>query len=548
MDEGQTGRLLQRVRERLGPQAPRDPQALPAALEQALWADPSPDLESLYQECCRVLAAEDRHRWVVVIPVAERPRQLAACLESLLAAQRAFGHAPQAVVVEDSEDPGAVAAHAAVIRRLRGEGLEVHHLGPEEQWGLVAPLAERLPGFLGSLRREGMGHKGASVTRNIAKLWLARQSPQNALFHFIDSDQAFHLDEQAGRPRLLLDHAGHIDRLFRSHPLEVLTGKVIGDPPVSPAVMAGTLLQDLTEILDGVLSDPAGPCPFHGGQAGAGHGAYHDMARLFGLEAAARDFRYACPLPPPHSGEAMLGDLGGRLGRFFDGEHPTRVTPFDPVAVAESLAPARTVYTGNYVLSRAGLRHGIPFADLKLRMAGPTLGRLLQARLGPAFAQANLPLLHRRTEAASGRAEYRPGVERDAGGVDLSGEYRRQFLGDWMLFGIAELTADGYPDAPLDGRAVAAALQAVEARLLTEYRRVREMVMARLADLDRRLSGSPVPAPFAAFAETVRRNYGPEAPAVRAIEDAGFRDRWRARLAQAIRDYPQQRERWEEAF
>ncbi len=37
-------------------------------------------------------------------------------------------------------------------------------------------------------------------------------------------------------------------------------------------------------------------------------------------------------------------------------------------------------------------------------------------------------------------------------------------------------------------------------------------------------------------------------PAVRAIEDAGFRDRWRARLAQAIRDYPEQRERWEAAF
>jgi hypothetical protein len=273
------------------------------------------------------------------------------------------------------------------------------------------------------------------------------------------------------------------------------------------------------------------------------------MAALFGLDKAAQGFEYACPLAGVHTHLEALQLLGERLSRFFDGEHPTRVTPFAPVDVETSLAPARTVYTGNYVLNRDGLRHGIPFAALKLRMAGPTLGRLLQQGLGERFVQAALPLLHRRAEPESGRAEYRPGVRHDGALVDLAGEYQRQFVGDLMLFGIIELLADGYPQHVPPPDRVVAVFDAVAVRLLGEYRQVRERVMDGLAVFARRLDSAgqlddAVLAPYRLFAQRVRHNYSPQAAAVRALEDPAFRADWIERLTAAVRDLPAQQARW----
>jgi len=550
---------LEVARQRLGMSTAEaaDHDTLLSRLEQALWADPTTELERLYQACCREVAGSTRaatHRLVVVVPVADRPRQLRHCLESLIEHQRRFAHAGgvSLVVVEDSLDPTNRCAHADLVREINAAGLDAHYLDTAAQWALVEPLQAALPLFLGRQRAEAMGHKGASVTRNIAMLWLARQGFERPLFHFIDSDQVFHVDPFAERPRYLLDHARHLDRLFRTRDIEVLTGKVVGDPPVSPAVMAGTLLQDLNGILEAALPRPGAACTFHGAQAGAGHGAYHDMAALFGLDKAAQGFEYACPLAGTHTHLETLQRLGERLSRFFDGEHPTRVTPFVPVDVETSLAPARTVYTGNYVLNRDGLRHGIPFAALKLRMAGPTLGRLLQQGLGERFVQAALPLLHRRAEPESGRAEYRPGVRHEGALVDLAGEYQRQFVGDLMLFGLIELLADGYPQQVPSPERVEAVFDAVAMRLLGEYRQVRERVMTGLAVFVRRLDGAggqledAVLAPYRRFAQRVRYNYSPQAAAVRALEDPAFRADWTGRLATAVRDLPSQQARWME--
>ena len=546
------------ARQRLGMSTAEavDHDTLLARLEQALWADPSRELERLYQACCREAAARERavaHRLVVVVPVADRPRQLRHCLESLAEHQRGFAHAGgvSLVVVEDSLDPANRRAHADLVREIAAAGLDAHYLDTAAQWALIEPLQATLPLFLGRQRAEAMGHKGASVTRNIAMLWLARQGFTRPLFHFIDSDQVFHVDPFAARPRYLLDHARHIDRLFRTHDIEVLTGKVVGDPPVSPAVMAGTLLQDLNGILESALPAPGAACGFHGETAGAGHGAYHDMAALFGLDAAAQTFEYACPLDGAHTHVDTLQALGERLSRFFDGEHPTRVTPFSPVDVETSLSPARTVYTGNYVFNRAGLRHGIPFAALKLRMAGPTLGRLLQQELGERFVQAALPLLHRRAEPQTGSAEYRPGVRYEGALVELSGEYQRQFVGDLMLFGIIELVGAGYPAHLPKGDCVEALFDNVGERLLGEYRQVREQVMERLATFERRLDGhhrveDNLFEPYRHFARLVRHNYAPQAAAVRALEDPAFRADWIRRLAVAVRELPAQQARWAE--
>ena len=65
------------------------------------------------------------------------------------------------------------------------------------------------------------------------------------------------------------------------------------------------------------------------------------------------------------------------------------------------------------LLTPATLRSFIPFAGLQLRIAGPVLGRLVQAGSGPAFASANLPLLHKRTEEQTGQSEFRPGIDRE---------------------------------------------------------------------------------------------------------------------------------------
>ena len=90
-------------------------------------------------------------------------------------------------------------------------------------------------------------------------------------------------------------------------------------------------------------------------------------------------------------------------------------------------------------------------------MAWPVLGRHIQSSCGEAFVSANLPLLHRRTVEETGSSDFRPGVDRSALLVDLSGEFERQFFGDVMLFTVIELIAQGYPDQ-LPARAVIRAL------------------------------------------------------------------------------------------
>jgi len=57
-------------------------------------------------------------------------------------------------------------------------------------------------------------------------------------------------------------------------------------------------------------------------------------------------------------------------------------------------------------LRRPQVHH--PVRHLRLRMSGPTAGRLIQAEIGDRFASANLPMLHRRTAADDVQDEFRP--------------------------------------------------------------------------------------------------------------------------------------------
>lgn len=119
-------------------------------------------------------------------------------------------------------------------------------------------------------------------------------------------------------------------------------------------------------------------------------------------------YRYRCKQSGAPSNAVCFDDFARHLNRFFHGEHPTRITWYQHQSTRESVQPARKVYTGNYVFRPRALNWFIPFAPLRLRMSGPTLGRLMKAELGDKFISANLPMLHTRTLDATGEAEFRP--------------------------------------------------------------------------------------------------------------------------------------------
>jgi hypothetical protein len=499
--------------------------------------------------------------FILVIPVADRPRHLAECLRSLAAQRRRHPYAGdvRVLVVDDSLDAANSRALRQVAEAARAAGQACQVLDQDGQRDLLAALPAELRARLASLVGDGAarGHKGASICRNLAYLWLRRlpEDGRERLFWFLDSDQEFRVNGIDGDGETLdyaLDYFGVLDRIFRETPTRVLTGKVVGDPPVSPAVMAGNLLDDVLAFVDELAGrEPGAACAFHGAARPADDAAYHDMADLFGF-ARAEAFRYRCPLAGAHDHAACLAEFGARLGRFFDGEHPTRRTYYVADASDARPTPARTVYTGNYVIRPEALDWCIPFAALKLRMAGPTLGRLVQASLGEAFVAANLPMLHKRTVADSGASECRPGVARADSGVDLSEEFERQYHGDVMLFSIERLCARGFPERAVAGAEIAACVDEVGDVLARRYRDKQTQVVARLDALEARLNGLPghwraeALAGMRRFAADLRRNFAAGAPAWARIECLGAARR--KAIVDAIAAYPEARAAWREAL
>ncbi len=520
-----------------------------------------------------VLAGEERrHRFVVVIPVADRPRQLEACLQSLLALCRAFEYggvrqgrypAVRVVVADDSGDSASIRRHADLAARFGQQGLEVIHFHPHAQRRLLDELPEdpRLEPALGALPLADLGRKGASRMRNLVYLHLARMAvaEPRSLFLFVDSDESFevlHCDASGARRWMAVNYFHHLDRIFSLHRPVVVTGKVVGDPPVAPAVMAGNLLEDLLAFLQRVGEGAADdPCGFHDVSPGAEGAAYHDMADLFGFRQASRPHSFPCPLRGAHDQLEVLREFARRLDRFFDGEHPTRLTCYRHRPVMESLQPARTVYTGNYAVSAEGLLHFIPFADLGLRMAGPVLGRLLRTQEGDGFLSANLPLMHKRTLEERGASEFRPGVERRRGKVDLAGEIERQFHGDLMLFSVERLTDLGYPEKVPGEPRVREVVEAVFEELARRYGERRREVVGRLAAIRRCLedpdrwwhghAGAGVAVEeIRRFLDNMDDNFGRGAsPPVPCAESP-----WVERIVAAIRRHPEACAGWRTAL
>jgi len=559
-------------------------QAVIARFETALWDGGfNENLLASYQSAWRRLEellekkGAPRHHFVIIIPVADSPIHLRDCLASLLELSRAYGYGGQdeyrrwrkvsVLLADDSSDANAIAQQRRIAAEFDAAGLSTEYFGLTEQLALMDRLADvDLAGIVGEHARDSFGHKGQAMMRNIAYLRCAEIREPDQLFYTIDADQEFKVKvstPEGGREVCAINFLYHLDAIFQRGEVDVLTGKVVGDPPVSPAVMAGNFLEDVIGFVAEMTTVQPEQPYLQPGQAGGGDATYHDMADLFGFKPAEAPYRYRCPLagPNPPDNAACFADFARRLNRFFHGEHPTRVTWFEYSDAADKVQPARTVYTGNYVFRPQALNWFIPYAPLRLRMSGPTMGRLLQAELGPRFVSANLPMLHKRTLETTGQSEFRPGVEDDSASpvIDLCGEFERQFHGDVMLFSMQQLTAQCYPGTVPGAAAIAETLRAMQIEMREKYRNKQAEILDRLARLTRLLNDpahwwdgradlASARAGFTTFAANIEHNFGAASPCQGRIDDAARREDWRTRQTAALVGLAANRQAWSVAL
>jgi hypothetical protein len=497
------------------------------AAEEGFPADLINLQQGLYGELEYLLSLEqrdDRYHFFVVIPVADRPAMLGNCIRSLVRQCRTFGYGGVEAGAEGKQfyrkislfvfDDSEQEENRRAIRRITvaagDAGIRTHCIGLDEQTaflsGLQAAGRERLARLIGEYNGSVPPHKGASPTRNIAYLFMCGvlngsravtpgEGPaagEKALFYFLDSDEEFCIrirKKTTVEDIAFINYFYQLDRIFQSPEIEVVTGKVVGDPPVAPAVMINTFLDDLVLFFDSLQGlSIEDECPFHSSGSPQPFSAeYHDLGRLFGYRLPSSPKKYRCDLSGAHTVKDCFDHLSKRAMEFFHGLHPSRTQFYQHGGGFTRTEQARTVYTGNYVFNREGLKHFIPFADLGLRMAGPTLGRMLKSKIKDRFVSTNLPLLHKRTVPGTG-AEFRTGVREEEETIDLSLECYRQFWGDVMLFSVEALTSAGYPVTRVDSNEISGTVQRTRDKLWEIYRRKFAGTDERISCLRHRLS------------------------------------------------------------
>ena len=566
-------------------------------LEQAMWSDGADfhpllaSYQSLFREQDALIrqrgqnahTGDTRHYFILGIPVADRPPHLKACLESIYQVCTQFdygGHASgmwdkiQVIVSEDSRDAANIRRHIELVEAYRQKGLQVIYYGLDEQYALLHALPphtrEQLGHLLTTLPREKFYLKGQAANRNLSYLKFLQltEDTRNTLYYLIDSDQSLCVNRQTASGEetvYALNYFHAIDRIFRSTDTLMLTGKLVGDPPVSPAVMAANFLDDVSAFFTRLATLHAGQaCQFHAlPDQPAGDAAYHDMAGLFGFDTQPTTFPYLCRLGGAHDHIACLADFSRRLNAFFFGEHLTRKTWFRYGAGLRPLAPARTVYPGNYIVNYAGLRYIIPFGHLRLRMSGPTAGRLIAAEIGPRFASFNMPNLHRRTTEAGLADDFRPGVDMDEARVDVSNEFERQFFGDLMLFSTEALVKRAEVIQPFAQAAIETVVNEKEAELLALYRHKHDAIVAKNRQLDALVfeaghwwQHAARHAPdltqalrhVRAFIDNIDHNFGEHALAWRQIQSAEHRAGRKRQIVEALMNYRAERDAWDSLF
>ena len=532
-----------------------------------------------FQEMERIIeneSGDDRYHFMIVIPVADRPKHLTACLNSLLRLCELFNYGGRGerrynkvsvLIADDSKEDASIKSNRDIMHHCTRQGLKTIYFGSEDQMELIDQLASKgehdLSSITGNVDRSAFYHKGASITRNIAYLKLnqLKKEHEKILFYFIDSDQEFKVNVQTENGRqdiYAINYFYHLDRIFSNTDAKLLTGKVVGDPPVSPAVMAGNFIEDVTGFLNRMAAcEPAQPCQFHDHvNKKADDASYHDMAELFGFEVSADIFQYNCTITEPHDHLQCFGDFSGKLNQFFDGEHLFRKISYEYSDMVDSIKPARTVYSGNYVFKPECLKYFIPFPELRLRMAGPVLGRIIQSEINGQFVSANLPMLHRRTVEHIGRSEFRSGIVHDFEKVDLSGEFERQFFGDVVLFATEKLTGMGYPAKSLSDELVEQTLVATEEELRQKYTAKQEQILDKLTVLksvfyrkeswwDSTSDLEAEKSDITCFISNIEYNYGRQSKAYALMNSAENRKTRLNEILKAIAGYAKDRDEWQ---
>jgi hypothetical protein len=536
---------------------------------------------------------DDRHHFLVVIPVADRPAMLGNCIQSLIGQCRTFGYGGMTTdpagkqfyrkislfIFDDSEQEENRRAIRGITAAARDAGIRSYYIGLDEQTAFLSGQkvsGKGLSRLVGEYNGSVPPHKGASLTRNIAYLFMhavlngnvafpAGEAPaaaEKVLFYFLDSDEEFRIrvrKKTSAEDIAFINYFYQLDRIFQTHHIEVATGKVVGDPPVAPAVMINTFLDDLILFFESLPGLSKGDdCPFHGsGSPQAFSAEYHDLGKLFGYRPPSSPKEYRCDLKGVHTVKDCFDHLSKKAMEFFHGLHPTRMQFYHHPGGLTRTEQARTVYTGNYVFNSEGLRHFIPFADLGLRMAGPTLGRMLKSKIGNRFVSANLPLLHKRTVPGAG-AEFRSGIEEKEETIDLSLECYRQFWGDVMLFSVEALTSAGYPVTPVDFDEIAGTVRRTRDKLWELYRE-------KFADTDERISRlrhclslpgwwnglretEEAAKRFGRFCDLAESNFGMKSEGCRRLSERVREDGMLNRIIDAIHLYHQDEEAWAEAM
>ena len=534
--------------------------------------------QQLFQEMEALIALQDkdnRHKFVIIIPVADRPKHLQSCLQSLLTLCHSFrygGYSNQqfpkvsVIIADDTRNSANILQHKELAHHFNAQGIETIYFGLEEQQAQLARLSrnerQQLLNIVGNFDSSPFYHKGPSIMRNITYLKLREMCEVNVnlLFYFVDSDQEFQIKIQSGdedKDVYALNYFYELDRIFSNHDINILTGKVIGDPPVSPAVMAGTFLDDIINFLNRLAATEHNhSCQFHDQPHRQEYdAAYHDMADLFGFQPAADAYPYRCSLGGEHDHAKCLADFSSKLNQFFHGEHPTRKSYFNHKEPVSDIKPARTIYTGNYVFNAEGLNYFIPFARLRFRMAGPVLGRIIKAEIKHRFVSANLPMLHKRTVEEIGKSEFRPGINSEHNTIDLSGEFERQFFGDVMLFSMEKLITMGYPARPVEEQIIIQTLQATEQDMRQRYATKQMQIRDKLNLLKsiffdnnhwwQTISGmESVKSNFNSFIDNIEKNFGYSARCYELIDSKENRSVRFEQMLEAIRAYPADRQNW----
>jgi hypothetical protein len=556
-------------------------------LENQMWHgdDFDNDLEfyqSLFLEQEELIAGtgrDDRYEFILSIPIADRPEHLQSCLESIYQLCLLYGYGGKGkdvyrkvrvIVAEDSQQQENIDEDLRIAQEFTKKGLRVDHVGLQEQYQLLLsiPLQQRehLSSILTDQPREKFYRKGQAANRNLSYLKMLQltDNPDKTLYFLVDSDQLFRVNRQVGANDVevpALNYFYYIDRIFRHSNTVMLTGKLVGDPPVSPSVMAANFIDDVTHFLHR-LSDQSAEyaCAFHDtSKVPTGEAAYHDMAKMFGFEQVDKNYNYRCPLAGKHDNLQCLYYFSTRLNAFFFGEHLTRKTLFSFNEKFTDLAPARTIYPGNYIVNFEGLKYIIPFGDLRLRMSGPTAGRLIQAEIGERFASTNLPMLHQRTQSQNLADDFRPGVKKSAQRIELSDEFERQFFGDLMLFSVAKLTPESADGKSFEVAEVSAMLDSMEQELLRLYQDKHNAVVEKSRTLkvlaenksfwwNQSAESAEAVKNIEQFIENIDINFGENSLAWQQIQSANHRAQRKQQILQALLEYKNQRDAWDSLF